>query len=57
MRWAMENHRLIYKHTQKLKGNGKHRDKRMPGMDEPLRLLTDPYHPDNRGFDSPTGAE
>jgi hypothetical protein len=34
MRWAMENHRLIYKHVQKLKGNGRHK----PEKDDVLRL-------------------
>jgi hypothetical protein len=38
MRWAMENHRIIYKHVQKLKGNGRYKPKPQPSEkpDDPL---------------------
>jgi hypothetical protein len=58
MRWAMENHRVIYKHVQRLKGKGNGRRRPVEVPDEPLKLESpDPFHPSNRGFDGPGGAE
>jgi len=67
MRWAAENHRLIYKHVQKLKGNGRRKKEPLANPaqlhvreEEILRLAlqpSDPLHPSNRGFDGPGGAE
>jgi len=58
MRWAMENHRVIYKHVQKMKGNGKRRERGVfIRENEPVRLSLNPLDPSNRGFDGPGGAE
>lgn len=64
MKWAAENHKVIYRHVHRQKKmkkvNGREEPLRVEKEDAMLRLALhhlDPLHPDNRGFDGPGGAE